>query len=104
MKETLATFFYDYFIKFNIPETAALYLNLLTMITVLLIVLYVIDRITRRILISVFTRFSGTTKTNFDDILLSHNVPRNLAHIIPFVIAIRFIPVVFYHFEDAEAF
>ncbi|MDX1271846.1 mechanosensitive ion channel domain-containing protein [Bizionia paragorgiae] len=104
MKETLATFFYDYFIKFNIPETAALYLNLLTMITVLLIVLYVIDRITRRILISVFTRFSGTTKTNFDDILLSHKVPRNLAHIIPFVIAIRFIPVVFYHFEDAEAF
>ncbi|MBQ0768692.1 MAG: mechanosensitive ion channel [Bizionia sp.] len=104
MKKTLANFFYDYFIKLNIPETAALYLNLLTMIVVLLIVLYIIDRITRRTLIALFEKFSSSTKTSFDDILLSHHVPRNLAHIIPFIITLKFIPVVFYHFEDPKHF
>ncbi|TYB76639.1 mechanosensitive ion channel [Bizionia gelidisalsuginis] len=104
MKETLATFFYDYFIKFHIPETLALYLNLLAMIVILLLLLYVIDRITRRVLISLFSRFSSSTKTNFDDILLSHHVPRNLAHIIPFIVALKFVPVVFYHFDDANHF
>ena len=104
MKKTLANFFYEYFVKLNIPETASLYLNLLTMIVVLAILLYIIDRITRRTLIALFTRFSSSTKTSFDDILLSHKVPRNLAHIIPFIIALKLIPVVFYHFKDAKDF
>jgi len=104
MKKTLANFFYEYFIKLNIPETASLYLNLLTMIVVLAILLYIIDRITRRTLIALFTRFSSSTKTSFDDILLSHKVPRNLAHIIPFIIALKLIPVVFYHFKEAKDF
>lgn len=104
MKKTLANFFYDYFIKLNIPETAALYLNLLAMIAILVVILYIIDRITRRTLIAIFTRFSSQTKTSFDDILLGHKVPRNLAHIIPFIIALKLIPVVFYHFKDAKDF
>jgi miniconductance mechanosensitive channel len=46
--------------------------------------------------------FATKTKTNFDDILITNKTPRNLAHIIPYIIAIKFIPIVFYDFLHFE--
>ncbi|MDU8887090.1 mechanosensitive ion channel [Yeosuana sp. MJ-SS3] len=84
------------------PETTAKYLNMLALLLALLIVVFIIDFIVRKILLSVFTTFSKRTETNFDDILVQNKLPRNIAHIIPLLIVLEFIPIVFADFDYFE--
>ena len=48
---------------------------------------------------TIFTRFASKTKSNFDDILIANKAPRNIAYIIPFLIALEFVPIVFADFK-----
>jgi miniconductance mechanosensitive channel len=75
---------------------------MLALLLTFMILIFSIDYITRKVLIAFFTRFAAKTKTDFDDILITNKTPRNLAHIIPYVIAIKFIPIVFYDFLHFE--
>jgi miniconductance mechanosensitive channel len=75
---------------------------MLALLLTFIILIFSIDYITRKVLIAFFTRFATKTKTNFDDILITNKTPRNLAHIIPYIIAIKFIPIVFYDFLHFE--
>lgn len=89
-------------VEFGVSEAAAAYLNMIILLVALLILIVVIDIIIRRVLIEAFTRFAKRTKTNFDDFLISNKVPRNVAHIIPLLIALEFAPDVFTDFYDFE--
>jgi len=89
---------YDYLISHGLTETASKYLNMLALLIVLLIILFIVDFIVRKILLTVFTGFARKSKTNFDDLLVSNKVPRNIAHIIPFLIALEFDSIVFNDF------
>lgn len=102
MIDELKHFFYDYFIEKGVSETPAKYLNVLTLLILLLIALYVIDFVIRKILVSAFAQFSVKSKTNFDDILVENKVPRNIAHIIPLLIALEFAPIIFSDFQGFE--
>ena len=93
---------YDYLVAQGVEETTAEYLNMLALTIGLLIVIFVIDFIIRRVLLNMFNAFAKRTKSNFDDILVSNKVPRNIAHIIPLMIAIEFAPVIFSDFDYAE--
>ena len=75
---------------------------MLALLVALLIVAFIIDFITKRILWRFSSGIAKTTKTNFDDILISNKLPRNIAHIIPLVILIEFVPQVFSDFDYAE--
>ena len=61
-----------------------------------------IDLIIRKIIVSFFTGFANRSKSNFDDILVKNKVPRNIAHIIPLLLALEFIPHVLIDFQYAE--
>ena len=93
---------YDYLVSVGLTETLAKYLNMIALLVVLLLVVFIIDFITRRILLTVFTKFALKTKSNFDDILVANKAPRNIAHIIPLLIALEFIPMVFSDFSYVE--
>ena len=93
---------YDYLISVGVSDATAKYLNAFLSLLILLIVIFLIDFIIRKLLIQAFTQFTKRTKTNFDDLLIENKVPRNVAHIIPFLIAIKFIPDVFEDFYDFE--
>lgn len=95
-------FIYDLLIERGLSETSAKYLNMLALLVALLIVAFIIDFITKRILWRFSSGIAKTTKTNFDDILISNKLPRNIAHIIPLVILIEFVPQVFSDFDYAE--
>ena len=95
-------FIYDLLIERGLSETSAKYLNMLALLVALLIVAFIIDFITKRILRRFSSGIAKTTKTNFDDILISNKLPRNIAHIIPLVILIEFVPQVFSDFDYAE--
>jgi miniconductance mechanosensitive channel len=46
--------------------------------------------------------FAYRSKSKFDNILVSNRVPRNIAHIIPLIIALKLIPTVFFDFPFFE--
>jgi miniconductance mechanosensitive channel len=95
-------YIYDLLIEKGIPEDTAKYLNMLALLLALLLVAFIIDFITKRILWRFSNGLAKHTKTNFDDILIKNKLPRNIAHIIPLLILIEFVPQVFLDFQYAE--
>ncbi|TNJ46371.1 mechanosensitive ion channel [Tamlana fucoidanivorans] len=99
--KNLKNLIYEVLVSAGVSENMAKYLNMLVLLLALLIFIFVIDFLIRKLLIQAFTKFSGRTKTNFDDLLIKNKVPRNIAHIIPFLIALEFMPDIF---DGLEAF
>jgi miniconductance mechanosensitive channel len=103
MKE-FQCFFYDYFISLHASETLAKYLNLLCLLLILTVIIYITDFVARKILVNAFAKFSAKSKTNFDDLLVNHKAPRNIAHIVPLILTIKLFPIVFYDFPNTESY
>jgi miniconductance mechanosensitive channel len=93
---------YDYLISAGMSETASEYLNMFALLIVLALLVFIVDYFVRKILLTIFTRFADRSKSNFDDIMVANNVPRNIAHIIPLLIALEFVSLVFSDFPYAE--
>jgi miniconductance mechanosensitive channel len=94
---------YSKLIDSGLSENVAKYLNMFALLIALLIVVFIVDFITRKILVKTFAQFASVSRSNFDDLLVSNNVPRNIAHIIPLLIAIKFVPGVFGEFKTFES-
>ncbi|WP_372936384.1 mechanosensitive ion channel family protein [Seonamhaeicola sp.] len=94
--------FYDYFLANNIAENTAKYLNMAILFLAAIILVFLIDFLIRKILLQMFTQFAKASKSNFDDLLVTNKVPRNVAHIIPLLLALEFVPIVFYDFPNFE--
>lgn len=93
---------YDYLVSLGTTEVTAKYLNMLALLISLLLVVFIIDFVIMKLIRGFFTKFAANSKTNFDDLLISNNVPRNIAHIIPLLIALEFIRDVFIDFPTFE--
>ncbi|MGM5471361.1 mechanosensitive ion channel family protein [Flavobacteriaceae bacterium LMO-SS05] len=91
---------YDYLMSSGLSKTTAEYLNMFALLLAVLIVVFLIDIIIKKLLIKAFAQFALRSKTTFDDFLVSNKVPRNIAHILPFLLAIKFIPIVFFDFPE----
>lgn len=100
----LQCFFYDYFVNSGFTETSAKYLNMFILLFALLIIIVIADFIARRVLINTFTKLSEKSRTNFDDLLVNHKAPRNIAHLVPLLITIKLFPVVFFDFPQFESY
>ncbi len=93
---------FDYLISVGVSETASKYLNMLGLAIALSILVFIIDFIIRKLLIQIFSQFASRTKTNFDDLLVANKVPRNIAHIIPLLVILEFVPYVLTDFGYYE--
>jgi len=69
-----------------------------------ILLLLLIDFILRKVIIGIFVRLSSTSKTHFDDLLVKNKAPRNIAHIIPLILAYQAVPAIFRDFPATEAF
>ncbi|WP_248722931.1 mechanosensitive ion channel family protein [Seonamhaeicola sp. ML3] len=94
--------FFKFLVKKGINEDTAVWLNMIGLFLAGTILVFLIDFIIRKILLGMFTRFAKASKSNFDDLLVANKVPRNIAHIIPLLLALEFVPIVFYDFPDFE--
>lgn len=92
-------YIYDILVTQGLSQNTAKYLNMLILLIALLVVTFLVDVITKRVLWRFSTGVARRTKTNFDNILLDNKLPRNIAHIIPFFILIELTPVVFLDFN-----
>ena len=104
MSKEIHHFFYKIFVKAGLSEQVAIYLNMLALAIVLFLIVYIIDRVTRKILLSTFAKLSQRTKTNFDDLLVNHRTPSNLAHVIPLIVTLWLFPLVFDDFPLFEKY
>ncbi|EDP70891.1 putative transmembrane transport protein [Flavobacteriales bacterium ALC-1] len=95
-------FIYDLLIEKGMSENAAKYLNMIALLLAVLLIAIIIDFITKRLLWKFSAEIAKRTKTSFDDILIKNKLPRNIAHIIPLIILIEFVPQVFSDFQYAE--
>ncbi|WP_445733221.1 mechanosensitive ion channel family protein [Mariniflexile sp.] len=100
--DNIRHFIYDYFVAVGTDESTSKYLNMLVLAIALTVIIYAIDFVIRKLLIGLFSKFALRSKTNFDDLLVANKVPINIAHIIPLLIAIEFVPFVFYDFQNFE--
>lgn len=93
---------YDYLISTSISETVAKYLNMLALLTAMFCIVFLIHFITRRIIIAISSNVAIKSKTNFDDLLIANKAPRNIAKIIPLLLAYYSIPYIFIDFDSFE--
>lgn len=99
--ETLKHFIYDHLVAAGMTENAAKYLNMAVLLIVFIIIIFLIDILIRKVIRSTFTKFAYTSKTNFDDLLITNKTPRNIAHIVPLMIAFEAIPIILTDFPSA---
>ncbi|PHS08791.1 MAG: mechanosensitive ion channel protein MscS [Kordia sp.] len=95
---------FDTLVSKGIDTTMATYINMFVLLVILLLLLCIVDFITRKIMLATFSRIAIKSKTNFDDILITNKAPRNIAHIIPLFLAWKFSSVVFSDFPYFEGF
>ena len=93
-------FFYDYFKELSFTDTSAKYMNMLLLFVIALVGIFIVDLIVRTILRFISARIASTTKSNFDDLLISNRVPANTAHVPALYLVHESIPIVFHDFEN----
>lgn len=93
---------YDYLIALDVSESTAVYLNMFGLLLILLLCVFIIDFIIRKLLLKTFNQFASVSKTKFDDLLVTNKVPRNIAHIIPLLITMEFTPIIFEDFPNFD--
>lgn len=92
---------YDYLLETGMGEGLASYLNLFILLIGILVVVFVVDLVTWKVLRAFSIRLARKSKNNFDNFLVMHKVPKNVAHMFPLIILLEFIPVAFLDFEYA---
>lgn len=101
MDKGLGRLLYDYLLKMGMGEKVASYLNLFLLMLGILILVFFLDLLIWKILRAVSVKLARKSKNNFDNFLVMHRVPKYLAHIVPLVILLEFIPVAFADFDYA---
>lgn len=100
--ENLSHLFYNYFIKLGLTKELSEYANMITLLIISFLIIYIIDLIINKVLLNFFSKIAENTKSNFDNIMIRNNVFKKISHIVPFYIALQFIPIIFNDFENAE--
>jgi miniconductance mechanosensitive channel len=65
------------------------------MVVITIIIGFIIDRITRQVLLGLFERIASKSKTDWDDLLIEKKVFSALAHLAPILFIFRVLPVIF---------
>lgn len=89
-----------FLISLGISPSVSDWSCILLLVFCTLLVIFVLDFIIRLIIRLVFTKLAQGSKTHFDDIMIEHKVPRNIAHIVPLILAYETIPNIFFEHPD----
>ncbi len=100
----LTRYFYDLLISNGFSEEISEFLNLIFGICILMLFLFVLDLITRKVVISIFKKYASKSKNIFDDYLVKNKTFDYLAHIVPLSITIWILPMLFIAYPTAEKY
>ncbi len=93
---------YEYLLKTGMSENSATYLTMGILLIVIFVLAIILDYVIWKVLRSISVSLARKSRTNFDDYLVAHKVPRNIAHILPLLFLFKFIPIALSKFSYAE--
>ncbi|MEH6763142.1 MAG: mechanosensitive ion channel domain-containing protein [Aequorivita antarctica] len=85
----------DYLMNEGMADQWAIFMNVVLNCIIVLVLVFILDIILRKIIIESFKAFSNKTKTTFDDYLVKSNFPRFVAHLFPLSIIWYLLPIIF---------
>ena len=91
-------------ISIGLNASIADWSSILALVIASLLVIFLLDFIIRTIIRVIFFKIASRSKTNFDDIMVAHKVPRNIAHIFPLILAYKTIPNIFFEHPQLKFF
>jgi miniconductance mechanosensitive channel len=97
MHKTLEKIFgwlYPLLRKMSFGDTLASYISLVLNIIILCVLSYLIYVVFRIVLVTIMAIVAKKTKTNFDDLLVSNQTAKYIAHLIPFLFIYKSVPVI----------
>ena len=94
--ETILNTLKEFLISIGLKASISDWTSVLTLVFLTLLIIFLLDYIIRKIIRVVFVKIANRSKTNFDDIMVKHKVPRNIAHFFPLIIAYKTMPNIFY--------
>ena len=94
----------DILLNAGVKDSIADWSSILVLVAISLSIIFLIDFVIRKIIRSIFSKIADRTKTDFDDIMINHKVPRNIAHIVPVVLIYNIIPNIFYEHLELKLF
>lgn len=101
--EKLFGWFYPLLLKINLGDTVSSYFSLIFNILILCFLSYFIYIIFRLLLVTVLALVAKKTKTKFDDLLVSNQTAKYIAHLIPFLFIYKSVPVILEHYVYWES-
>ena len=94
----------DILLNAGVKDSIADWSSILVLVVISLSIILLLDFLIRKIIRTIFSKIADRTKTDFDDIMINHKVPRNIAHIVPIVLIYNIIPNIFYEHLDLKLF
>ena len=94
----------DILLNAGVKDSIADWSSILVLVAISLSIIFLIDFVIRKIIRSIFSKIADRTKTDFDDLMINHKVPRNIAHIVPVVLIYNIIPNIFYEHLELKLF
>ncbi len=91
---------HDWLINAGLSNTAALYLNMATLLLIGIVIAYIVEIFTKKVLLNVFHKFAERTATKFDDFLIANKAITNLSYIVPYTVFSILIPYIFIDFPN----
>jgi len=88
------------FAKMSFSDSYAEGFAILIMVVGLLLFSILVDRFSRKVLISSFSQFAKRSKMKWDNMLVKHRVFSAIAHIIPLLVILHFLPLIFEGYES----
>ncbi len=99
MMRFLRDWFINHFISAGLGDFYSELFTVLILIILVIIAGFIVDKITRQILLGVFVRLAKKSKTEWDDYLVENKVFAAIAHLAPVIFIFYFIPGIFDNHE-----
>jgi miniconductance mechanosensitive channel len=94
---------YDWLVAQRVPETGAEWASTGILALAVVLLAWIAQTITQRIVLRIVKRFVAETKTDWDDMFLDQRVFQRLSHIAPALILHATAPLAFGHYPDLES-
>lgn len=91
-----------YLLEQGMANFWATLLNTIVIAIIGLLIIYLLDYITRTIIVQLFKAFSNKTKTTFDDFLVDSNFPRFVAHLAPLSLLWYLLPIILNDYPETK--
>jgi len=95
----------DVFINdWGLSEGLAKWLHVIIFIILIALVSWIVDKVTKKIIVRIIKGIVEKTKNQYDDIILNKGVFNSLAHISPALVVYYMLPTIIFDFPDSSAF